>query len=175
MAVRAAASGSTAASSLTGQVAVANGGTGNSTWPRFRVYRGTSNQTGVVSGASTPVVFNTATYDATTIVNVATGVATIPVAGVWHFDTAILITGALNAVTFGAVSFFKNGTIISTGPQTLAGNTAVTGLAASADILCAVSDTIDVRITVTTTASTATVNFAASGADTWFNGHWAAP
>ena len=44
-------------------VSVANGGTGVSAIPRFGVSRGTSNQTGIVSGAVTAVVFNTAIYD----------------------------------------------------------------------------------------------------------------
>lgn len=139
--------------------------------PKFRVTRATSNQTGIPSGVATGVAFNNATYDTTALVNTTTGVMTCNLAGLWQFDCGLLTAGTFDATNFQQVSFAKNGTIYS-GAYTLS-NTSSGALTLSAQIPLAASDTVAVRVTVSTSGGgTYSIVFSASGADTWWNGSW---
>lgn len=127
----------------------------------FRAYA--SAATTLVDNVATKIAFATEEYDYNG--NFASSTYTIPVAGVYHFDAAFTLDSVVNGV-YGNCRIRKNGSDAALGGLYLPISFAV--CAASADLLCAAGDTIDIYGLQNSDGNEDVVTGSQA---TWFSGH----
>jgi hypothetical protein len=144
--------------SVTGTLAVANGGTGLTSKPYFSVNKGGTNQTGLTTGQNTRLTWPTEDWDTTG--DFASNVFTCTVAGKYRFAAGCY---CVDAPTSSILSLRKNGTVV----KVLASITGYYFTAGFADLQLVATDVVDV-VFYHEKGSDATISGAA--ANTYFSG-----
>jgi len=130
----------------------------------FRAYG--SGSTTLTDEAFVKIAFATEVYDYNN--NFASSTYTAPVAGVYHFDSLVIHATVSVASIEAATLIYVNGSLHTSGPSLLPSGVFLSGFPASADILLAANDTVEIYHYQNSNGNEATNT---SSGKTWFSGH----